>query len=357
MDRNLKRAKQLISLVHDGQLTDKENRFLEKAVLRYPELKLEIYRHERLHDLVGSIPHPSAPPGIEDRVLHAIRSEGPVKRTARIIFFPGRGLSVEAVGAIAASVIIFIVALISFPSPVGVDREIAVLPHDTPGTSTASVAVGEAPPAAAKKTHPGAEDVALIPRTAEDKLDDRMVSGTTNEKLLAAPESDKKTFSSELPSSGVITAAGVTAEKVSKIFVPTRETPFSKAKKEVPIGSMTFVSSAPEELGPPTVLLIHNSDPTKTRKDIIDKAVSLGGTVTIRETEDSKGKDLDTPGPGVGFGGEEPEGDIVSLPTEKMDELLDYLAARYPETDNEIEDIKALKTSPLLRIDVVPTTR
>jgi hypothetical protein len=365
MDRDLKRAKMLISLVHDGQLTDEESRFLEKAVLRYPELKLEIYRHERLHDIMGMVPNASAPADIEDRVFHAIRSEGPAKRMARIIFFPVRRFPVEATGAIAASVIIFFVALISFPSSVGTDRESAVLPHDAVGTSTASVVMGEESPAVTGKTHAPAEDVALIPRAPEDKLDDRFGLGTTDEKLPAAPEIDKKTFSSELSPAGVVTAAGVSAEKVSKIFVPTHDAPYSSAKSEAPvkpnesIGSIvstTYISSPSEEPGLPATLLIRTNDPANTQKDIMDKAVALGGTVTIRETEESKGKDTVTTGPEMGYRGEDPEGNMVSLPPEKIDELLDYLAARYPETDKEIKNLKAKKTTLFLRIDVTPTT-
>ncbi|MBN2225608.1 MAG: hypothetical protein JW765_13125 [Deltaproteobacteria bacterium] len=358
MDRDLKRARTLISLVHDGQLTDEEYRFLEKAVLRYPELKLEIYRHERLHDLVDMIASVPAPPDIEDRVLKAIKSEGPVKRAAHVIFFPGRRFGIEAVGAIAASIIVFFVALISFPSLVGMDPKTAVLPYDTFGISTASVVMDEAPPAATEETRSPAEDVALVPRTTEDKKSDHLLYAGAEEKLVAAPEIDKGTFSSEIPSFGVLTASGVTAERVSKTFTPPRDMPLSTAKKEMPMESTTYIYSPTDELLLPTILLIYNSDPIKTKKDIMDKAVSLGGTVLSKEMEGSEvagDKDKNVPGSYVKYSEKGAQDDAISLPPEKMDELLDYLVARYPETDKVIEDLKNRKTTPFLRIDVVPT--
>jgi hypothetical protein len=358
MDRDLKRARTLISLVHDGQLTDEEYRFLEKAVLRYPELKLEIYRHERLHDLVGMIASVPAPPGIEDRVLKAIKSEGPVKRAARVIFFPGRRFGIEAVGAIAASIIVFFIALISFPSLVGMDPKTAVLSYDTFGTSTASVVMDEAPPAVTEETRSPAEDVALVPRTTEDKKSEYLLYAGAEEKLVSAPEIDTRTFSSEIPSFGVLTASGIAAERVSKTFTPPRDAPLSTAKKEVPMESTTYIYSPTDELLLPTIVLIYNNDPIKTKRDIMDKAVSLGGTVLSKEMEDSEvaeGKNKNEPEPDVKGRDEEAQGDAVSLPPEKMDELLDYLVARYPQTDKVIKDLKTRKTTPFLRIDVVPT--
>ncbi len=355
MDRDLKRARMLISLVHDGQLTDEEYRFLERAVLRYPELQLEIYRHERLHDLMGTIASVSAPPGIENGVMEAIRSEGVLKRAARIIFFPGRKFSVEAAGAIAASIIVVFIALISFPSLVGTDKEAAVLNHDTLGALTASVAMGESPPTVADKTRPPAEDVAVIPRASDNGPDDRLEPGGIDEERLSAPETEKKTFSSELPSTGMLTAAGVTAEKVSKTFIPARTAPLSTAKKEVPMGSTAYIYSPSDDELPPIILLIYNNDPTKTKNDIMDKAVSLGGTMTSEATEDAMGEDTDVSGTDMKYKEEAAKSGAVSLPAEKMDELLDYLAARYPETDEVVKGLKKSKTTLFIRIDVVPT--
>jgi hypothetical protein len=376
MDRDLKRARTLISLVHDGQLTDEEYRFLEKAVLRYPELKLEIYRHERLHDLLGMIPSVSAPAGIEDGVLSAIRSEGPVRRASRVIFFPGRRFPVEAVGAIAASIIVLFVVLITLPSVLNKDAKTAS--PGMVGAPTASVALDEASPPIAGETMPSsaedvalagpaagdvaptdtpAEDVALADTAVEDKHNDHPLTEGGREKALFAADIEKRTFSSELPPAGVLTAAGLNTEKVSKPYVPARVPPYSAAKKEEPrpMGSTTYVYCPSDESPPPTVLLIYNNDPSKTKKDIMDKAVSLGGTVATTETKGGKDKDDNSGDLKIRTEESEAAGDAVSLPPDKMGELLDYLAARYPETNEVIEDLRTRKTMLFLRIDVVPT--
>jgi hypothetical protein len=357
MDRDLKRAQMLISLVHDGRLTDEEYRFLEKAISRYPELKLDIYRYERLHDLVGMVRGAPAPPGIEERVLESIKSEGSIKRMTRVVFFPGRRFPVEA-GAIAAAAIIFLAVLISFPSVVGTDRETAVLPHDEPLSPTASVALGTTPPGGPENKTLPAEDVALIAGAADDRETGRFSAGRTDEKPLpAAPDLDDKYFSSGLSSSGSMTASGVTAEKISTVLSPARDALLSTTKKEEPtaMGSTTYIYSPSEEVVLPTILLIYRDDPEKTKKEIMDKAVSLGGTVTTEKTEGMKGKEKDDEGRHVEFFGEDAQAVAVSLPPEKINELLDYLAARYPETEKEIQDLKTRESNLFLRIDVVPT--
>ncbi len=355
MDRDLKRAKMLISLVHDGRLTDEEYRFLEKAISRHPELKLDVYRHERLSDLVGMVRGAQAPPGIEKRVLQSIKSEGLLKRTARIVFFPGRRFPVEA-GAIAASVILLFAVLISFPSVVGTDRETAVAPHDEPGRPTASVALGAAPAAPEKGSLPS-EDVALIAGAVEDKETERLSPGAAREKSLPAPDLDDTFFFSAPSPSGVMTAAGVTAEKVSKVLSPTRDALLSSTKKEEPatMGSTTYIYCPTDEAPLPTILLVYRNDPAKAKKEIMDKAVSLGGTVTAGRMEKIEEKGKEDATPNTESLTDEARAGAVSVPPEKMNELLDYLATRYPETEKEIKDLKDRKAAPFLRIDVLPT--
>jgi hypothetical protein len=354
MDRDLKRAKMLISLVHDGELTDEERGFLERAVLRYPELKLEIYRHEHLHDLVGMVPGAAAPPGIEDRVLKAIRPQQPLDRPGRIIPFARWRFPAEVAGAMAAAVVIVFIVLISYPRLMGTNHKTAVLPHNASKTSTASAALGESSADETFGTRPSSEDVALVPKTVEDKSNDRLLFGELDDTVSPAPETDKNTFSSEISPSGVLTATGVTAEKVSKILVPPRDVPLSAAKKEVPMISTTFIASPSREALPPTILLIYHSDPAKAQKDIMDKAVSLGGTLTKTEMEGIKGKDEGKTCSDGEATEQQDQGEIISLPPEKIDELLDYLVSRYPEIGKEVSDIKADKTTPFIRIDVVP---
>jgi hypothetical protein len=229
--------------------------------------------------------------------------------------------------------------------------------------------MGEAPSIVYEKAGTPAEDVAVVPGSAGDKLEDRFVLKGSEEKPPAAPEFDKKTFSSDLTPSGMLTATGVSAERVSKIFAPPREAPLSSSKKEAPIESKepmespggpivstTYVASDSNELGLPATLLIRAADPSKTQKDIMDKAMSLGGAVASRGTEESKEKNIDTPDTDAETVGDESGGAIISLPPEKMGELLDYLAARYPEADKDITDLKARKTTLPLRIDVGPVT-
>ncbi len=348
MDRDLKRAKMLISLVHDGELTDEEHRFLERAVLRYPELKLEIYQYERLHDLLGMAPAATAPADVERRVLEAIRPQQLTATPGRVIPFARWRFPVEVAGAVATAVILVFVVLISYPRLMGTGSKMAVLPHDAAGTSTASTVMPDSTPAAA-------EDVALVPHTGEDKSSDPLLMGEMDDTIHPAPGVDKKTFSSEISPFGTVTSAGVTAEKVSKIIVPTRDALLSAAKKEAPMISTTFISSPSEELVLPTILLIYHNDPMKAQKDIMDKAVSLGGTVTRMEMEYFKGKDEGKTDVDAETTEEEDQGEMISLPPEKVGELLDYLVSRYPGIDKEVGDIRANKASLFIRIDVVPT--
>jgi hypothetical protein len=353
MDRDLKRAKMLISLVYDGRLSEEENRFLERAIGRYPELKLEVYRHERLHDLVGIVPAAAAPPDIEARVLEAIRSDQPL--TGRIIPFPRWRFPVQVAGAVAAAVVVVLAALISYPFLTGTNDKVTVLLHDTFGTSTASVAMGEAPADVSGNARPPAEDVALVPAAGENKPDDRLPSAAMDDTTASSPAIGRNTFSSEVSPAGVMTSAGITAEKVSKILVPPREAPVSIAKKEVPMSTTTFISSPSDTSLPPTVLLIYHNDPTKAQKDIIDKAVSLGGTVTKMETDEFTGKDKAKTEADAEGTEEQDRGEMISLPPEKFGELLDYLASRYAGIDKNVSDIKANEITRVIRIDVVPT--
>ncbi len=375
MDRDLKRARALISLVHDGQLTDEEYRFLEKALLRYPELKLEVYRHERLRDLLGMIPSVSAPEGIEDRVFSAIRSEGPVKRAARVIFFPGRRFPAQAVGAIAASIIVLFVVLISFPSVLNMGTKTAA--PGTIGAPTSSVALDEALPTSgevipspaedvalsaptvgdAAPAETAAEDVALADTAAEDKHNIRPLPEEGHEKALFAADMERRTFSSEIPPAGVLTAAGLSTEKLSKPYVPTRMPPYSAAKKEGPAEFTAYIYSPPDESAPPAVLLVYAADPAAAKKDIMDMAVSLGGISPSKEDDETKGKDNDIGDMKVRVEESEITGDTVSLPPEKMNALLDYLAVRYPETNDMIEGLRSRGTAFSLKIDVLPDTR
>jgi hypothetical protein len=357
MDRDLKRAKMLISLVHDGQLTDEEYRFLEKAIARYPELKLDTYRYERLHDLVGMVPGAPAPADIERRVLESIKAGGSGERTGRVIFLPIRRFPVQA-GAIAAAVIICLAVLISYPSIVGTGRTTTPLALKQPVSPTASVSLGKTPPPAESdsETHP-AEDVALLGGSAGEKEKNRLAPGKTDEGSPAPLDLDKKSFG--LSPSGVMTATGVTAEKVSKVFSPTRDALLSTTRKEEskPMGSTTYIYSPAGEAPLPIILLIHRSDPARVQKEIMDMAVSLGGTVSVGEPKDTKGKEEEKTVSEEAFIAEDATAGAVSLPPEKIDELLDYLAARYPETQKEIQDLKERKTTPFLRIDVIPTVQ
>jgi len=351
----------LISLVHDGQLTDEEHRFLEQAVLRYPELKLEIYRHERLHDLMGMVPNAAAPRDIEDRVFEAIRSERPETGPGRIIPFPRRRFSVEIAGAIAATVVIVLVGIISYPRLMGTDHKTAALPHDTAGTSTAAVTMAGAPEESVENAPRSAEDVALAPKDNNKFVVDRYREGEIGDKAAPIPDVGGGMFSPEISPSAILTATGVTAEKVSKIIVPAHEAPLSAAKREAPMISTTisttYISSTPgsEESLPPTILLIYNDDPSKAQKDIMDTAVSLGGTVTRNDMDKLKGSDEKKTD--LNTEAEEDQGETISLPPEKVGDLLDYLAARYPENKKEIRDIKGRKATLFLRIDVVPTIK
>lgn len=351
MDRDLKRAKLLISLAQDGRLTDEEQRFLEQAVLRYPELELDSRRYERLHDLLGMVPAASAPADIERRVLESIRPEETPAVAGRIVRFPGwRGwrLPVEIAGAMAAAVIIVFVVLLSYPRLTGTADKMAAVTPDMSETSTASVPVGDGPPSVA-------EDVALVPKSGENTPSDGFRMGAVDDTVSPYPEVDKKTFSSEITPSGVITSAGVTAEKVSRIIIPPRETPLSAAKKEVPMISTTFISSPSERPALPTILLIYHHDPKKAQEDIMEKAVSLGGTVTRMETE-CYGEERETKSDSDREAiMEEDGGDMINLPPEKIGELLDYLASRYSGIDKEVADIKADEATLFIRIDVVPT--
>jgi hypothetical protein len=348
MDKDLKRAKMLIPLVSDGGLTGEERRFLERAVLRYPDLKLEINRHERLHDLLGMVPAVTAPADVERRVLEAIQPQQSPAATGRVIPFSRWRFPVEVAGAVAAAVILVFVVLISYPRLMGTGDKMAALPHDAPGTSTASTIMPDVTPAPT-------EDVALVPHTGEDRSGDRLLTGAMDDAIHPATGVDKKTFSSEISPFGAVTSAGVTAEKVSKIIIPTHDAPLSTSKREAPMISTTFISSPSEELLIPTILLIYHNDPMKAQKDIMEKAVSLGGTVTRMETEYYKGKDENKTDSDVERIEEENQGEMISLPPEKVDELLDYLVSRYPGIDKEITDIKTNKATLFIRIDVVPT--
>lgn len=341
----------LISLVHDGQLTDAERQFLEQAVARYPELKLEIHRHERLHGLLAMIPDAAAPPGIEDRVLEAIRPNRAADLPGRVIPVPRWRLPVQVAGAIAAAVVVVFVALLSYPLLTGTGHKTAALAPAVIGTSTASVTMSEAPPAA--------EDVAIVPPPGENEFrDSLMAGGGLEDTAPPSPERGMKSLSPELSPSAVMTATGVTAEKVSRVIVPARSAPISTVKKEAPMSSTTYIVASPPggELYLPTILLVYHDDPAQAQKDIMDKAVSLGATMTrpepeAKDTNDRKiGTDMELPG-------EEAQSNLITLPPEKIDEMLDYLVSRHPEILKEVGDLRARKTSLYIRVDVVPTVQ
>jgi hypothetical protein len=368
MDKDLKRAQSLVPLAYDGRLTDEEYRFIEEAARRYPELRLDLYRYERLGDLYGAVEDVRAPASIEENVISTLQHEGAFKRAIHGIFAPVRRLPIEAVGAAAAALVIFLAVMAYVPSLTHKGKPpTALFDLEKAGPPTLSARVPALPsagPIGDENVMTG-EDVALIAGGTAEKKENAIRSGETvgekKEKTIPSEETlgvsnpaDTRLYCVVPTPAGSMTACVVVTEKASKALLSRRSALPTAPKKEETPRSSILISTSTERDTAPGVLSIRDPDPAGARKEIVEKALTLGGTIRSDEMfwrdEKAKGaKDDSSTTDDVG-----PE--AIDLPPEKIDELFDYVTSRFPEAAGEVERLRSEGDETLLLIDIVPST-
>ncbi len=359
MNKDLKRAKSLIGLIHDGSLTDEEYRFIQEAASRYPELKLDIYRHERLHDLLGMVEHAPAPSSLEEKVMSAIRSHGIVQRFMHRLLFPGRRIPIEALGAAAAVVLISVVALTYMPSLTTSHKGTGILSGfkaKKPPASPLTVTGPPAPGLAAPREKKSVEDIALAPVDNREKSEKYLRPERGEKGRFLASEVEEKSLPMEpSPSTGMTAAGMVVTESASKVITPTKSALLMATKSEKPAPSTIFIYSTTEAGTLPATLTVYEADPRIAHKEIIEKMLALGGTITTEEVVG--GHDKGETDSSEGSAKDETGAQMIRIPPEKINEFLDWLGSRYPDHEKEVDSLRSTTNSIVLRIDIAPATR
>jgi hypothetical protein len=354
-----KKARRLIGLVKDGELTEKERSLVEDRIALDPGLEEELKKYELLSDVLDKAKKIEIPasPDLEDAVLERIRSADKEKGRSR--FFEGvltapRKYTFEIVGAAAAAVLVLF-ALFRFMPGLTTTKTIAVREELKAGETAPSAPVmpdesaveGIAPspqPAeteelvdgtAPLKVHEEPEDVTLAPAGGK-------TGGTAPG--TAPPAHKKKTAYGD-----EVAAAPAAVESMSKGTAGGFKKSDYSADEDR--GMKTLIFRATDERGQPINLVIYTDNPDRVRYDIENKAMELGredknegrfGESYLSKERAEKDKKVYVLRRGQ---------NNIYIPRERVREFLTYIESNYPPTKSQIKELDIDERNSLLNIE------
>lgn len=349
MNTKMKRAKRLIALLKDGELTKEERAIIEEEIKLDPELEGELAKYDRLDEILASARafELKASPFLENRVAESLRSNAEEREWPRLFkefVFASRKYTLEVVGATAVALLV-IFAVFSFMPELPAIKNIA---------TNGELKIGKAAPSAPEsvKTEEEAdEDKALVPFPIHEEPEDvtlplakeRAVAETPA--IAAMPDVEKRnTYDDRVTARS--TVEGLKSEDMLG-GVKGRETGGDAVKVKM----RTLIFTATDESGHPINLIIHTDNPDRVRYDIENKAVEL--SAGYRDEKDTEGNYILR---------EKKDKDItvyeikrssrnINIPRERVKELLTYIESQYPPTKSQIEELDIDEKKSLLNIE------
>jgi hypothetical protein len=362
MNTKIERAKKLIALLKDGELTEEERAAVEEGIKLNPELEGELKGYDRLEEILAGARSVelTASPLLEERIAESLKSDGEEKkrlRTLKEFLFASRKYTFEVVGAAAVGVLLLF-ALFRFMPGFTATKNIAANGelkigktfHTAPAETDDSSIKGFASSPESTTTEETDEDKALGPFPIHEEPEDVTLPLAKDRVIAEAPG----------------TAVTPDMEKRDSLDdrVAVRSAVKGRKSEDMPGGvkgrgtggegkvkMRTLIFTATDESGHPINLIIYTDNPDRVRYDIENKAMEL--SAEYRDEKDEEGSYVLK---------EKKEKNItlyeikrssrnVHIPRERVRELLTYIESQYPPTKSQIKELDIDEKKSLLNIE------
>lgn len=362
MNGKTKRAKSLIALLKDGELTEEERAAVEEEIKLDPELKGELKGYDRLEEILAGARavELNASPHLEERIAESLKSGAKGEERLRLLkelIFTSRKYTFEVVGAAAVGVLLLF-ALFRFMPGLTATKNIA---------TNGDLKIGKALHTAPEET--GDKSLKSLAPSPESKTTEEADEDSAKETPALHEEPEDVTL--PLAKEGVVAEAPATAsmpdmEKKDSFDdrVATRSSAKGFKAEEAPGGVVgrgtggegkvrmrTLIFTATDESGHPINLVIHTDNPDRVRYDIENKAMELSsgyrdekekeGSYVVREKVEKS----------ITLYENKRSSRNVHIPRERVRELLTYIESQYPPTKSQIEELDIDEKKSLMNIE------
>jgi len=356
-----KRARELLPLLADGELSEHDEAFVRQMMEHDPSLKREGDRYTALKRLTSDMPRAAAPENLEEIVTNRLLEKRGVRSFFASLFTSHRRVPLEALGVAAVAVLVLFAVIRLLPlsnmKPMDESPMVELTESiDKGGTESPTLMAGEddAPMA-----------TGAIPHDSTGTAPDFSSPATPAPSPIDADLFAEEKAIMEEPEDEII--AGITPAVPEEEFMDTEDTAVIGT---APSGMLTVTPAAmtagdtvnrgasatillvstSRETEQPIILTIYTKNPHETERTIMSKAMELGGDVKRTRTEGSRDTLLKEKKESSEF----IEGNLppmVYLPPESVEDLLMFIELNYPPIGPELEELDMTEKEELLQLD------